>query len=226
MLVLPPLVERPNFSCLCHSAVPCSLAQHPRPHHDSSGKWMRKMCQLGSSSVKRYMLVSLNLHETTHLALLPCFGVEDHLENIRFSCSTLKEVPMAVQTQTQMVAAYGTYKLLTEVLLMQHQTCRSKMISDVFKYESVGQWRPARWRRSIATRAFRWTLSARGRVERHCPIFGAGFFPASIQLSLPMLERRLRSTYTPKLHARAILSPGTIRRVNANFRLVPAQRFR
>ena len=59
----------------------------------------------------------LNLHETTHLALLPCFGVEDHLENIRFSCSTLKEVPMAVQTQTQMVAAYGAYKLLTEVFL-------------------------------------------------------------------------------------------------------------
>ena len=168
----------------------------------------------------------LNLHETTHPALLPWFGVEDHLENIRFSCSTLKEVPMAVQTQTQMVAAYGTYKLLTEVLLLQHQTCRTKITSDVFKYEGVGQWREARWRRSIATRAFRWTLSARGRGGRHCLIFGAGFFPASIQLSLPMLERRLRNTYTSELLARAILSPGTIRRVIANLRLESAQRVR
>ena len=166
----------------------------------------------------------LNLHETMHPPLLPWVGVEDHLENIRFSRSTLKGIPLAVQTQ--IVVGDVTYKLLTEVPLMQHQTCRSKMISDVFKYESVGQWRPARWRRSIATRAFRWTLNARGRIGRHCPIFGAGFFPASIQLSLPMLERRLRNTYTSELLARAILSPGTIRRVIANLRLESAQRFR
>ena len=166
----------------------------------------------------------LNLHETMHPPLPRWVGVEDHLENIRFSCSTLKEIPLPVQTQ--IVVGNVTYKLLTEVPLMQHQACRSQMISDVFKYESVGQWRETRWRRSIATRAFRWTLSARGRIGRHCPIFGAGFFPASIQLSPPVLEKRVRNTDTSKLLARAILSPGTIRRVNANLRLVPAQRFR
>ena len=167
----------------------------------------------------------LNLHETMHPPLLPWVGVEDHLENIRFSRSTLREIPLA--EQIHILIGNVSNRSLTEVQLMQHQTCRSKRISDVLKYESVGRWRPAGWRRSIATRAFRWTLhSARGGVERHCSIFGAGLFPASIQLSPPVLEKRLRNTYTPQLHARAILSPGTFRRVNANFRLVPAQRFR
>ena len=78
----------------------------------------------------------LNLHETMHPPLLPLVGVEEHLEDVRFSCSTLKEVPLAVQIP--IVVGNVPHKLLTEEPLMQHQTCRRKMISDVFKYVSVG----------------------------------------------------------------------------------------
>ena len=83
----------------------------------------------------------MNLHEAMLLQGSVWSRVEVHLEESRFTLSTLREGPVALQRP--MVEGNQTRNFITDRTLMQLKTYGGGVSPDVMKNESVGQWRTA-----------------------------------------------------------------------------------